>query len=96
MPAQDAFHFWAFSLALPLAEEARPLHPVRTTERALPAGAQYENSSEIGVFTRLTNSYCIMAEGGAGDRFLVCSHPSPLSAVLTRSLPIRAVPVDRG
>ncbi len=26
-------------------------------------GAQYENSSEIGVFSRLTNAYCILAEG---------------------------------
>lgn len=34
-------------------------------------GAQYENSSEIGVFTRLTNAFCIMAEGGAEQYRLI-------------------------
>lgn len=26
-------------------------------------GAQFENSSEIGVFARLTNSYCLVSRG---------------------------------
>jgi len=33
--------------------------------------AQYENSSEIGVFSRLTNAYCILAEGGAEQYRLI-------------------------
>jgi hypothetical protein len=28
-------------------------------------GAQFENSNEIGVFSRLTNSYCLVALGGS-------------------------------
>ena len=32
--------------------------------------AQFENSSEIGVFSRLTNKYCLVAYGGA-DNFRV-------------------------
>jgi len=32
--------------------------------------AQFENSSEIGVFARLTNSYCLVAYGGS-DNFRV-------------------------
>jgi len=32
--------------------------------------AQFENSSEIGVFSRLTNSYCLVAYGGS-DNFRV-------------------------
>lgn len=27
--------------------------------------AQFENSNEIGVFARLTNSYCLVALGGS-------------------------------
>ncbi len=34
------------------------------TARCL-TGAQFENCPDIGVFTRLTNGYCLMAEGGA-------------------------------
>jgi len=32
--------------------------------------AQFENSSEIGVFSKLTNKYCLVAYGGA-DNFRV-------------------------
>lgn len=32
--------------------------------------AQFENSSEIGVFARLTNAYCLVAYGGS-DNFRV-------------------------
>lgn len=31
----------------------------------LRTGSQFENSSEVGVFTKLTNGYALMAEGGA-------------------------------
>ena len=30
---------------------------------------QYENSSEIGVFTKLTNTYCLLGMGGHGDHY---------------------------
>lgn len=29
------------------------------------AGAQFENSNEIGVFSKLTNAYCLVAIGGS-------------------------------
>lgn len=29
------------------------------------SGAQFENSSEIGVFSKLTNAYCLLAYGGS-------------------------------
>ena len=28
-------------------------------------GAQFENSNEIGVFSKLTNNYCLVAIGGS-------------------------------
>lgn len=28
-------------------------------------GAQFENSNEVGVFARLTNSYCLVSVGGS-------------------------------
>ena len=36
----------------------------RPASRRTP-GAQFENSNEIGVFSRLTNSYCLVAIGGS-------------------------------
>lgn len=30
-----------------------------------PIGAQFENSNEIGVFSKLTNNYCLVAIGGS-------------------------------
>ncbi|CAG8761255.1 24369_t:CDS:2, partial [Gigaspora rosea] len=34
-------------------------------------GAQFENSNEIGVFSRLTNSYCLVAIGGSENFYSV-------------------------
>ncbi|CAG8579654.1 12472_t:CDS:2 [Cetraspora pellucida] len=35
------------------------------------SGAQFENSNEIGVFSRLTNSYCLVALGGSENFYSV-------------------------
>lgn len=35
------------------------------SSRIFSVGAQFENSSDIGVFTKLTNSYCLLAFGGS-------------------------------
>jgi len=35
------------------------------------AGAQFENSNEIGVFSKLTNAYCLVAIGGS-ENFYRC------------------------
>jgi translation initiation factor 6 len=34
-------------------------------------GAQFENSNDIGVFARLTNSYCLVAQGGSENFYSV-------------------------
>jgi len=31
----------------------------------LPAGLQFENNCEVGVFSKLTNAYCLVAIGGS-------------------------------
>jgi len=41
---------------------------------------QFENSSEIGVFSRLTNSYCLIALGGAENFY--SSYEAELSGVI--------------
>ena len=46
-----------------------PLHYV-ATDLFLP-GAQFENSNEIGVFSRLTNAYCLVAVGGSENFYSV-------------------------
>jgi len=43
-------------------------------------GVQFENSSEIGVFSRLTNSYCLIALGGAENFY--SSYEAELSGVI--------------
>jgi len=30
-----------------------------------PAGLQFENNCEVGVFSKLTNAYCLVAIGGS-------------------------------
>ena len=51
---------------------ARSTHP---TPRSLPplfsAGAQFEGSNEIGVFARLTNSYCLVTHGGSQNFYSI-------------------------
>lgn len=32
---------------------------------------QYENSNDIGVFTKLTNGYCLVASGGSYNFYSV-------------------------
>jgi hypothetical protein len=73
---------------------------VRLTRRAF-TGAQYENSSEIGVFSRLTNAYCILAEGKPPPlpRALVCRHVPRRSAVRGIAnffFPVQAEPSSTG
>src|SRR5271156_6622035 len=34
-------------------------------------GTQYENSNEIGVFSKLTNEYCLVAVGGSENFYSV-------------------------
>lgn len=41
----------------------------RRTRR--PAGAQFEGSNEVGVFSRLTNSYALVCNGGAANFYSV-------------------------
>jgi len=41
------------------------LNPILTRGRPLIAGLQFENSSDIGVFSKLTNSYCLCAIQGS-------------------------------
>jgi hypothetical protein len=41
-----------------------------TASRAL-TGAQYENNNEVGVFSKLTNSYCLVAVGGSENFYSV-------------------------
>lgn len=38
------------------------------------SGLQFENSCEIGVFSKLTNAYCLVAIGGSENfyRFVLC------------------------
>lgn len=40
------------------------------------SGIQFENSSEIGVFAKLTNKYCLTAIGGSENfyRYILCVH----------------------
>ncbi|KAJ2580237.1 Eukaryotic translation initiation factor 6, partial [Coemansia sp. RSA 1797] len=33
--------------------------------------AQFENSNEVGVFSKLTNSYCLVAMGGSENFYSV-------------------------
>ena len=39
------------------------------------AGLQFENNCEVGVFSKLTNAYCLVAIGGSESfsRFVCCS-----------------------
>merc|ERR1712118_406408 len=37
----------------------------RSAPQAMAIRAQFESSSEVGVFSRLTNSYCLVALGGS-------------------------------
>ncbi len=34
-------------------------------------GAQFENSNDIGVFAKLTNKYCLVAQGGSENFYSV-------------------------
>ena len=40
-------------------------NPILTRGRPLITGLQFENSSDIGVFSKLTNSYCLCAIQGS-------------------------------
>jgi len=44
--------------------------------------AQFESSSEVGVFARLTNSYCLVAQGGSENFYSV------FEAELARHIPV--------
>lgn len=48
-------------------------HPSLFCARASrrPAGAQFEGSNEVGVFSRLTNSYALVCNGGAANFYSV-------------------------
>ncbi len=41
--------------------------PTTTTVPIMAVRCQFENSSEIGVFARLTNAYCLVAIGGSAN-----------------------------
>jgi len=45
-------------------------HKHSKTKNTMAVRAQFENSSEIGVFSRLTNAYCLVAYGGS-DQFKI-------------------------
>lgn len=64
-----------------------------------PVGCQFENSNDVGVFSKLTNSYCLVAIGGSENfyRYLRVSssvpqshlcygHPTPVSSVFESEL----------
>ncbi len=38
------------------------------------AGAQFENSNDIGVFSKLTNAYCLVAIGGSENFYSYVSN----------------------
>ncbi|KAI7751873.1 hypothetical protein M8C21_015495, partial [Ambrosia artemisiifolia] len=45
-------------------------------------GLQFENSCEIGLFTKLTNSYCLVANEGSDSfyrEYVAAGHPLELS-----------------
>lgn len=46
-------------------------------------GSQFENSSEIGVFSKLTNAYCLVAIGGSENFYRYIISSGSLSLVLT-------------
>ena len=48
-------------------EGREPEHPTHTMAQR----AQFENSNEVGVFAKLTNSYCICALGGSQNFYSV-------------------------
>jgi translation initiation factor 6 (eIF-6) len=45
-------------------------------------GSQFENSSEIGVFSKLTNAYCLVAIGGSENFYRYIISSGSLSSVL--------------
>jgi len=47
------------------------LNPILTRGRPLITGLQFENSSDIGVFSKLTNSYCLCAIQGSTNFYSV-------------------------
>jgi len=48
--------------------------------------AQFENSCEVGVFAKMTNSYCLTALGGSHNFY------SLFEAELADHIPVRPVP----
>ena len=58
----------ALNAALCLASQDRKKHSKSLLKNPIMAvRCQFENSSEIGVFARLTNSYCLVAIGGSAN-----------------------------